>query len=437
MTRADALQRATDYFDSGELRQTLAHRVAFATESQEPTQAPVMSAYLNEHMVPLLESLGFVCQIWPNPVAGGPPFLFAERTEPGAPFAVLSYGHGDVVRGYAAQWNAGLEPWTMVVDGDRWYGRGTADNKGQHSINLGALQQVLAVRDGQLGYSFKLLLEMGEEVGSPGLREVCEQHRDVLQADLFLASDGPRVAAKRPTLFLGSRGGVNFDLRIKLRPAGHHSGNWGGLLRNPGVRLAHAIASLVDANGRILVPGLLPASLPDNVRQALQTITVGGGADDPEVDADWGEPGLSPTERVIGWNCLEVLAFKTGNPEAPVNAIPGHASAHCQVRYVVGSDSENFMQHLRTQEAVGISGAFVGVATDGRPAVAQGPFAAVAQCRYAGGTIIFPSPRDGLLRGASLYVDDCQACIPGRRPHEDRSASALRDPAGGRDVANT
>ena len=87
MTRADALQRATDYFDSGELRQTLAHRVAFATESQEPTQAPVMSAYLNEHMVPLLESLGFVCQIWPNPVAGGPPFLFAERTEPGAPFA--------------------------------------------------------------------------------------------------------------------------------------------------------------------------------------------------------------------------------------------------------------------------------------------------------------------------------------------------------------
>jgi len=235
-----------------------------------------------------------------------------------------------------------------VVDGDRWYGRGTADNKGQHSINLGALQQVLAVRDGQLGYSFKLLLEMGEEVGSPGLREVCEQHRDALQADLFLASDGPRVAAERPTLFLGSRGGVNFDLRISLRPAGHHSGNWGGLLANPGVRLAHAIASLVDANGRILVPGLLPASLPDNVRQALQTITVGGGADDPEVDADWGEPGLSPTERVIGWNCLEVLAFKTGNPEAPVNAIPGHASAHCQVRYVVGSDSENFMRHLRT-----------------------------------------------------------------------------------------
>ena len=43
-----------------------------------------------------------------------------------------------------------------------------------------------------------------------------------------------------------------------------------------------------------------------------------------------------------------MLAFKTGNPEAPVNAIPGHASAHCQVRYVVGSDSENFMRHLRT-----------------------------------------------------------------------------------------
>ena len=347
MSRNRALSMAADYFDDGRFEQALARRVACPTESQEPSRAAVLAQYLADQIVPDLEALGFVCRTVANPIAAGGPFLIAERIEPGASFAVLSYGHGDVVRGHAAQWRQGLDPWRLTVDGDRWYGRGTADNKGQHSVNLGALSQVLVAREGRLGYDLKLLLEMGEETGSPGLREVCELHREALRSDLFLASDGPRVAAGRPTLFLGSRGGLNFDLRVALRPSGHHSGNWGGLLRNPGIRLANAIASLVDERGRIRVKKLLPDALPENVRQALKSIEVGGGMGDPEVDVEWGEPGLSPAERVFGWNTLEVLAFKTGNPEAPVNAIPGHASAHCQIRYVVGSDSAHFLVHVR------------------------------------------------------------------------------------------
>jgi acetylornithine deacetylase/succinyl-diaminopimelate desuccinylase-like protein len=188
---------------------------------------------------------------------------------------------------------------------------------------------------------------MGEETGSPGLREFCEQHRERLRADVFLASDGPRVAAARPTLFLGSRGALNVDLRVALRPGGHHSGNWGGLLRNPGVRLAHALASLVDARGQILVAGLRPPPLSAAVREALTGLQMGQDPGDPAIDTDWGEPGLTPAERVIGWNAWEVLAFKTGNPEAPVNAIPGLATAHCQLRFVVGTDSDRVVHHLR------------------------------------------------------------------------------------------
>lgn len=345
--RSTALAAAAALFDDGRFQAELARRVSCPTESQEPAQAPQLVAYLQEQLTPALQALGFECRLLDNPVAGGAPFLVARRQEPQAAFTVLSYGHGDVVRGHAAQWRAGLQPWQLTVEGDRLYGRGTADNKGQHTINLMALAEVLAARGGRLGYNLTLLFEMGEETGSAGLRALCEQQRALLSADLFLASDGPRVSAQRPTLFLGSRGGFNFDLRIALRPAGHHSGNWGGLLRNPGIRLAHAIASLVDAQGRIRVPGLLPDRLPDNVRQALRSLEVGGGAGDPEIDPDWGEPGLTPAERVFGWNTLEVLAFKTGNPEAPVNAIPGHAQAHCQVRYVVGTDDQHFIQVLR------------------------------------------------------------------------------------------
>jgi acetylornithine deacetylase/succinyl-diaminopimelate desuccinylase-like protein len=347
MNRTQALSLAAAYFDEGQFEATLAQRVAIRTESREPASGPQLHAYLEEILVPELQAMGFSCRVIANPVPGQGPFLLAERIEAEAGFTLLTYGHGDVVCGHERQWRAGLAPWTLVVDGDHWYGRGTADNKGQHTINLAALAQVLAVRKGRLGYNVKLLFEMGEETGSPGLAEVCSLYRDALRADLFIASDGPRVAASCPTLFLGSRGGVNFDLRLQLRKGGYHSGNWGGVLRNPGVRLAHAIASMVDERGRILVKPLLPASLPASVRAALQTIPVGGGKDDPEIDPDWGEPGLTPTERVIGWNALEVLAFKTGNPDAPVNAIPASAHAHCQIRYVVGSDSANFLKHIR------------------------------------------------------------------------------------------
>lgn len=347
MSRNQALAMSARYFDEGHFLEVLSRRVALRTESQSPSGQPILRAYLSDEIAPELERLGFATRLLGNPCAGGGPFLLAERIEPDAAFTVLTYGHGDVVRGQDQQWRAGLDPWLLAVEGDRWYGRGTADNKGQHTINLTALSQVLALREGRLGYNVKILLETGEEIGSPGLRDFCALHSEDLSADVFIASDGPRVAASNPTLFLGSRGYFNFSLRVHLRDSGHHSGNWGGLLRNAGTRLAHAIACLVDPRGRVLVRSLLPDCLPANVKAALETITVGGGPTDPVIDPDWGEPGLTSTERVYGWNTVEVLAYKTGNPEAPVGAIPGEAFALCQIRFVVGTDSERFVQHIR------------------------------------------------------------------------------------------
>ena len=167
-------------------------------------------------------------------------------------------------------------PGRSVVEGDRWYGRGTADNKGQHSINLGALASMLAAREGKLGFNVTVLIETGEEVGSPGLHALCAAAREELAADVLIASDGPRISAERPTVFLGSRGAVNFTLRLHLRGGGHHSGNWGGVLANPAVILAHAIASMVSQQGVMRVAGLRPPPLPDSVREALADIAIGG-----------------------------------------------------------------------------------------------------------------------------------------------------------------
>ncbi|HUG25920.1 M20 family metallopeptidase [Piscinibacter sp.] len=345
MTRAQAIAHAERHFDSGEFKDVLARRIAVPTESQNPKRAGALVEYLDREMRPAFEAMGFTCDTLTHPLARAP-FLLAERIEgPDLP-TVLGYGHGDVIRGLDPEWQKGLSPWQLSERDGRWYGRGIADNKGQHSINMQGLASVLQTR-GRLGFNAKYLIEMGEETGSPGLRELCEAHRARLRADLLIASDGPRLRAERPTVFLGSRGSINFDLTIEARAGGHHSGNWGGLISNPGIQLAHAIASIVSSTGQIRIPEWVPAELPDAVRRALADCEVDGGSDGPAIEPDWGEPGLSPAERVFGWCSFEVLAYKTGNPETPVNAIPPRAWARCQLRFVVGPDANEFLPALR------------------------------------------------------------------------------------------
>ncbi|RVT51532.1 M20 family metallopeptidase [Rubrivivax albus] len=352
-SREAALAAAAAHLDSGAFEAELARRVAIRSASQEADAGPALQAYLTEELVPTLAALGFTHTIHANPVPGGGPFLIATRVEDPTRPTVLMYGHGDVIRGQDASWTRGAGPWTLARDGDRLYGRGTADNKGQHSVNLAALAQVLAARGGRLGFNLTWLFETSEETGSPGLATFCTAQREALRADVLIASDGPRLTAPMPTVFLGSRGVVNFDLKLTLRDGAHHSGNWGGLLRNPGTVLANAIASLVDGQGRIRIAALRPPPIPANVRAALAGLDVGGGPDDPVVDTDWGEPGLTPAERVFGWNTLEVLAFATGNPAHPVNAIPPSAQATLHLRFVVGTDVSRMAEvvdaHLRAQ----------------------------------------------------------------------------------------
>ncbi|MBV9735924.1 MAG: M20/M25/M40 family metallo-hydrolase [Acidisphaera sp.] len=346
-TREGAIARARAFFDGGGFRDRLAALVAIPSTSQDPAHAAELDRYLGEAMRPWLERLGFTVAIHPNPRAGFGPILLAERIEaPGRP-TVLAYGHGDTVRGLDEQWHAGLSPWRLVEQAGRWYGRGTADNKGQHALNLAALEAVLEERP-RLGCNLKLVLETAEERGSPGLREFVAAHAASLAADVLIGSDGPRVMPDVPTIATGTRGTFHFDLLVSLRSGGVHSGHWGGLTPDPAVVLAHALASICDRHGRILVRDWLPAGgVPASVAEVLKGCPVGGGGEAAAIDPEWGEPGLSSAEKIYGWNSFVVLALLSGRPENPVNAVAPDARAHCQIRYTVDTDPAVFAPALR------------------------------------------------------------------------------------------
>ena len=344
--RAGAIVRARKVFDEGSFVARLAELVACPTESQVASRRDELYRYSTDVFGPLLRQAGFETRVHDNPRAEFGPILIGTRIEDPALPTMLVYGHGDVVRAMPERWRQGLDPWRLSIEGDRIYGRGVVDNKGQHLLALEALSSVIAER-GRLGFNVKFMVETGEETGSPGLLEFIQQHREMLAADAFIALDGPRQSMSVPDITLGTRGGVALDLVIDLREGSHHSGHWGGILADPGILMAHALASIVSQDGRILVPGWTPAQIPNSVREACARVVVEDLPGTPVPDRWWGEPGLSRPERIYMWTSVIVLASITGQPEAPVNAVSGSARARIQVRHTVDVPAETLVPNLR------------------------------------------------------------------------------------------
>ena len=340
-----ALENSNKWFTDGKFFDKLSSLVNIVTDSKNAVSVEDLTSYYTDGLSDILTELGLQTEIIDNPIKGGPPFLIGKRIESSELKTILLYGHGDTVPLQEGQWFEGIIPNELKIIDKKIYGRGVADNKGQHLINLLALLSVLKIRK-KLGFNLKIVFEMGEEIGSPGLFDLCEQYKDYFESDVLIASDGPRVAIDVPTIFLGSRGAINFELEAKYREGAHHSGNWGGVLRDPGVRLSHALSIITDKYGKILIENWKPTSLSVEVRDRLHSLptTI---SETVEIDENWGEPGLSSNEKLFGWNSFSVLALRSGNIDMPVNAIQPSAKALCQLRFVVGTDTNKVISSLR------------------------------------------------------------------------------------------
>ncbi|MBS0909536.1 M20/M25/M40 family metallo-hydrolase [Tatumella sp. JGM118] len=349
MKKQDAINYIMEYYENGEFLKILSQAVNMRTLSQAEENQTDLYAYINEFMIPLLTNMDFVCKSYENPVSGKPPFMVGHRFEDEKLPTILLYGHGDVIYGMDERWGDGRSPWSISSEDNKIYGRGTADNKGQHLINILSLKSIIELKKGSIGLNIKILLEMGEESGSPGIIDFCSENKKNLAADVFIASDGPRIAANIPTLYLGSRGVFNFCMEVNLRDKDFHSGNWGGIIKDPGIILSNAISCIVDHHGKIKIQELKPKEIPEDVKSSLSSIEIRPSVSNssPEIFEQWGEPGLSLSEKLYGWNSFSVLALYSGNPVTPTHAISGSAKAYCHIRYVTESDPLKFLPAIR------------------------------------------------------------------------------------------
>lgn len=182
----------------------------------------------------------------------GNPMVFAQKTVNPEAKTVLVYAHYDVMPAEPLElWkSAPFEP--EVRDGHIW-ARGADDDKGQSFIQVKAFEYL--VKKGLLTHNVKFIFEGEEEIGSPSLEAFCQEHRELLKADIILVSDTSMLGADLPSLTTGLRGLAYWEIEVTGPNRDLHSGHFGGAVANPINVLCQMLARVVDADGRITVPG--------------------------------------------------------------------------------------------------------------------------------------------------------------------------------------
>lgn len=281
----------------------------FSTVSTLPEHKPQLveaASWLKQ----LCEQIGLQTEIIETP---GHAAVFAQHiVDPAAP-TYLVYGHYDVQPiGDRSLWDH--DPFEPVIDGDWLVCRGSADNKGQIWLYLRAMDAWL--RSGEkLPVNVKILIEGEEEIGSPHLAGLIEQHRDKLACQHILISDTGMYADGWPTITYGTRGLVYKEIRLKGPKHDLHSGSFGGSIANPVNVLCELIADLHDADGRVTIPGFYDDVVEPTADERAQFAKL--PFDEQQYLQDTGAPGVTGE---AGWTTNERRSMR---PTLDANGIYG------------------------------------------------------------------------------------------------------------------
>ncbi|GIW62859.1 MAG: hypothetical protein KatS3mg090_0685 [Patescibacteria group bacterium] len=155
------------------------------------------------------------------------------------------YGHYDVQpEDPIDEWRT--NPFKLVNKNGKFYGRGTADNKGHIVLNIFAVLDLL--RSGRNKNNFVFVLEGEEESGNEeGLEKMLRSQKQLLSdIDVFFITDVGMFARNRPQIYYALRGIVCFELEIEVGKRDLHSGVYGNLVLNPAHIISDYIARLKD-----------------------------------------------------------------------------------------------------------------------------------------------------------------------------------------------
>jgi len=275
------------------------------------------------------------------PTAGNP-VVYAEKIIDESLPTVLVYAHYDVMPVDPLDlWTS--PPFEPEIRDGKIYARGADDDKGQGFMHVKAFEAL--VENDKLPVNVKFMIEGEEEIGSVNLGPFCDEHKDLLKADIILVSDTGMIAEDIPAITTGLRGLAYWQVEITGPNRDLHSGLFGGAVANPINVLAKMIAHMTDENNKVVMPGfyddVLEAS--DKERELLNMAPFDKEEYKKALDVEEldGETGYTTIERTGIRPSFDVCGIWGGyTGEGAKTVLPSKAYAKISSRLVPNQNHE-------------------------------------------------------------------------------------------------
>jgi len=279
----------------------------------------------------------------------GNPVVYAEKIiDPKLP-TVLVYAHYDVMPVDPIDlWTS--PPFEPEIRNGHIYARGADDDKGQGFMHVKAFETL--VKTNNLKVNVKFMIEGEEEIGSVSLGAFCDEHKEMLKADIILVSDTGMIARDIPSITVGLRGLAYWQVEVTGPNRDLHSGLFGGGVANPINVLSKMIASITDENNVITMPGfyddVLESTPEEREKLNLAPFNLNEYKAAIDVEEVAGEKGYTTIERTGIRPSFDVCGIWGGyTGEGAKTVLPSKAYAKISSRLVPNQNHEKIAKMFK------------------------------------------------------------------------------------------
>ncbi len=282
---------------------------------------------------------------------GVAPIVYGElKSKKNNSQTLLFYNHYDVQPAEPFElWDD--PPFSGKLKGNKIFGRGSADDKGELITRIKAVEAFLKTT-GDVPCNIKFVIEGEEETGSAHIDQYLKKYKKKFACDGVIWEFGYVDSKNRPIVGLGMKGLLFVELFVKESIRDAHS-SLAVLIKNPAWRLIEAVKTLRDSNGKILIKDWYADVQPFS-KKDLEIISR-EPFDENSFKKEFGiksfvanKKGLDAKKALVGGATCNIAGFVSGyTGEGAKTVLPGNALVKIDFRLVPKMDPKKQVERLK------------------------------------------------------------------------------------------